>query len=202
VDNPTLSSPISLIVRPGAPGQPDEVLACGGGWTVRRSINGGATWTTLSTPGGTYSTQNARVLAVGPDGAICVAGQVQRTVGSRKTGYTTEYGGLTRRSTNGGTTWTDVDYVVNGQPNNLAADVFGRVFVAGQLTSPQSGWLVRGSADGGATWVTTDSFLPAGTTRAVAWGVAGDALGNVCVIGETGNTASTYTAPIRRLAAP
>lgn len=198
VDNPALSTPASIFVRPGTAGQPDEVLACGGGWNVRRSIDGGSTWTTLSTPGGTYSTQNASVLAVGPDGAICVAGPVQRTVGSKKTGYTTEYAWLTRRSSNGGATWADVDYVVNGQPSSLVADAFGRVFAAGA----QNTWLVRGSVDGGVTWVTTDSFLPAGVSPSRAWGIASDSSGNICTIGETGNTASTYTAPIRRLAAP
>jgi hypothetical protein len=50
--------------------------------------------------------------------------------------------------------------------------------------------------------MTTDLFLPAGVTSAQAQAVASDALGNVCVIGETGTTASTYTAPIRRLAVP
>jgi hypothetical protein len=202
VDNPVLSGPASIFVRPGSLGQPDEVLACGGGWTVRHSINGGATWTTVGTAAGTYSTQNATQLTVGPDGAICVAGLVQKTVGTKKTGYTTEYASLTRRSTNGGATWADVDYVINYQPNNLAVDTFGRVFSAGVLSGAQTTWLVRGSTDGGATWMTTDSFLPTGTTRALAYSVAIDALGNACVNGETGTTTSTYTAPIRRLAVP
>jgi hypothetical protein len=206
VDNPALSGPTSIFVRPGPVGQPDDVLACGGGWTVRRSLNGGATWTTLSSPAaGVYSSQNATAPTVGPDGAIYVVGRTSKTVGSKRTGYTTEYGWLTRRSANGGATWAEVDYTANAYPWNLAVDTFGRVLVVGignyGTTSPQT-WLVRGSTDGGATWTTTDWFLPSGTTRATAMGIASDALGNVCVIGETGTTASTYTAPIRRLAAP
>jgi len=80
-------------------------------------------------------------------------------------------------------------------------DKFGRVFVAGFNNVTPRTWLVRGSIDGGVTWVNTDSFLPVGYTSAQAWAVGSDALGNICVIGET-TTASTYTAPIRRLAAP
>ena len=202
VDNPALSGPTSIFVRPGPVGQPDDVLACGGGWTVRRSINSGATWATVGAPAGTYSSQNASALAVGADGTILVSGPVAKTVGTKRTGFTTESASLTRRSTNGGATWSEVDYAVNCQPSSLVADSFGRVFSAGVLLGAQNTWLVRGSTDGGVTWMITDSFLPAGTTRAAAWGVAVDALGNACVIGETGSTASTYAAPIRRLAAP
>ncbi|HWN93410.1 MAG TPA: hypothetical protein VNT99_00120 [Methylomirabilota bacterium] len=60
---------------------------------------------------------------------------------------------------------------------------------------------MRGSADGVAPWVTTDSFLPVGATEAQAFGVASDALGNVCVIGEL-TVGTSKIAPIRRLAAP
>ena len=213
VDNPALSSPISLFVRPGAVGQPDDVLVCGAGWTVRRSLNGGATWTTLATPpAGVFSAQTAFAPNVGPDGSIYVAGRTTKTittqtiVNKKKVVTTTyEYGWLTRKSTNGGANWADVDYVANAQPascSSIAVDAFGRVFVAGfGITTPYT-WLVRGSTDGGATWITTDSFLPTGTTRAMAMGIASDAFGNVCVVGETGDTASTYMAPIRRLAAP
>jgi hypothetical protein len=209
VDSPTLSGIASICVRPGSPGQPDEVLACGGGWTVRRSIDGGAMWTTVGMLGGTYSSGYATGAAVGADGAIYVTGMAAKTIITQTkigkkvvTTTTTESAWLTRRSETGGATWADVDYVVNGRPNTIAVDAFGRVFAAGELTSTPLTWLVRGCTDGGATWVTTDSFLPTGATQSLAYGVAIDALGNVCVVGETGTTASTYTAPIRRLSAP
>lgn len=212
VDNPTLSGPASIFVRPGSPGQPDEVLACGGGWTVRRSTDGGVSWATLNSPGGTYSSQNASGVTVGPDGSIYVAGRTSKTTTTKTklgkkvvTTTTTEYGWLTRRSTNGGTTWADVDYVVNGQPSpNLAVDAFGRIFVVGWTSVAPTTWLVRGSADGGVTWLTTDLYLPAGATTSQAWGIASDALGNVCVIGDANanGAANSYLAPIRRLAAP
>ena len=82
-------------------------------------------------------------------------------------------------------------------------DAFGRVFAVGYLTTTPNTWLVRGSTDGSAPWVTTDTFLPTGYTSATAWGIASDALGNVCVVGDAENgTATADLAPIRRLAAP
>jgi len=212
VDSQSLSQPPSITVRRGVAGQPDEVLVCGGGWLVRRSLDGGATWTTVdSAAGSAYS------LTTSPDGSIYVAGRIStttyvtnQTVIKKKVVTTvtptTVYGWQVRRSVNGGVSWANVDYVANAQPvssSALIADDFGRVFAVGfSISTPPTTWLVRGSSDGGATWVPTDSFLPAGETRAQAMGVAVDALGNVCVIGETGTTASNYAAPIRRLAAP
>jgi hypothetical protein len=137
-------------------------------------------------------------VVIASDGSILVSGTA-----SKKIGTTTQSGWLTRRSTNGGATWMDVDFVVNGWPSaSISADSFGRVFAAGFLNTTPNVWLVRGSADGGATWVSTDSFANDGTTRAQAQAVAVDALGNVCVVGETGSTAATYAAPIRRLPVP
>ncbi len=211
VDNPALSTPASIFVRPGTVGQPDEVLACGSGWTVRHSIDGGATWATSTSPGGTYASQNASSLAVGPDGSIYVAGRTSKTITTKTvvgrkvvTTTTTEFGGLIRRSTNGGATWADVDYVVNGSPSSIAVDAFGRVFAAGDLISAPQTWLVRGSTDGGATWITTDFFLPSGATAAMAWGIAADSTGNVCIVGDANanGASSSYLAPLRRLAAP
>jgi len=208
----------SICVRPAAiPGQADEILVCGrasGLWTVRRSVNGGATWTTADS----YSTGmqiGYAGVTTGPGDSIYVVGRIattttvtNRTVVHNKvvitTTTTTEYGWLVRKSANGGASWANVDYVANGWPGNgnITADAFGRVFVVGGNNNPGAegtSWLVRGSADGGSTWTTTDSFLPAGATRASAQGVAIDALGNVCVVGEL-YYGTTVSAPIRRLA--
>lgn len=202
VDNPALSGPAAIFVRPGPVGQPDDVLVCGGGWTVRRSLNGGATWTTVGAPAGTYSSQNASGLTVGPDGSIYVVGRTSKKVGSKKTGYVTEYAWLIRRSANGGATWADVDYVVNGQPSSITVDAFGRIFAGGMLASAQNTWLVRASTDGGATWATTDLFLPTGATASQAWGIAGDLAGNVCIAGDANSNGAVASelALIRRLA--
>jgi hypothetical protein len=191
----------SICVRPAIlPRQADEVLVCGrasGLWTVRRSVNGGSTWTTVDS----YST-GMRLgysgVTTGPGGLIYVVGRIAKTVGK-----TTQYGWLVRKSANNGASWTNVDYFANGWPGNgnITLDVFGRDFVVGFNSTTPYRWLVRGSTDGGATWMTTDLFLPVGATYAQAWGVASDALGNICVIGEA-SIGTSKMAPIRRLAAP
>jgi len=205
VDSASLNQPQSVFVRPGAAGQPDDVLVCGGVFSVRRSLNGGATWTTLGNYTGTNEPNYATAAIVGYDGSIYVAARNIKTVGTKKTGYTGVYGWLLSRSVNGGATWTDVDYIANGWPawaSSLTADAHGRVFAVGWITTAPAVWLVRESLDGGATWATGDAFLPAGYTFGQAHSIAEDALGNVCVAGEiTSGTASSYVAPIRRLAA-
>ncbi len=201
-DNIPGTQPDSICVRPSVvPGQADEILVCGlaaGKWTVRRSVNGGATWTTIDS----YSTSMQRGysgVATGPGSSIYVVGRISKVVGK-----TTQYGWLVRKSANNGASWTNMDYFVNGWPGNapIAVDASDRVLIAGFINATPQSWLVRGSSDGGATWVNTDSYPNDGATRSQAQAVAIDELGNVCVTGETGSTAATYTAPIRRLAAP
>jgi hypothetical protein len=164
---------------------------------VRRSSDGGATWSTVNA----NTLASAFSVAAGADGSICAIGRYQKAVNH---GY--QYGWIVRKSSNNGTTWSTVDSVANLWPaggTSLMVDVFGRVFALGStMTTPET-WLVRGSADGGATWTNTDIFLPTGYTSAAAMGAASDAFGNVCVIGDVENgTPSANLAPVRRLPAP
>ncbi len=184
---PGISEAASVFVRPGTASQPDEVLVCGGGWRVRRSLDGGSTWATLDSTAG-----SAFALTTTPDGAICVVGRTA----------TSQANWLVRRSADNGVTWANVDYVANGWPQySITADAFGRVFAVGFNNLTPRTWLVRGSTDGGATWTTGDLFLPSGATSSQAQAVAVDAFGNVCVVGEL-YYGTTMSAPIRRLAAP
>ena len=192
----------SISVRPGAASQPDQIFVCGEapslrGWAVRRSSDGGATWSTVNA----NTLASAFSVAAGADGSICAIGRYQKAVNN---GY--QYGWIVRQSSNNGTTWSTVDSVVNLSPagaTSLMVDVFGRVFALGSTMTTPSTWLVRGSVYCGATWTTTDTFLPAGYTWAAALGAASDALGNVCVIGDVENgTPSANLAPVRRLPAP
>jgi hypothetical protein len=202
VDNNINGDAQSISVRPGAASQPDQIFVCGeapslSGWAVRRSTDGGATWSTVDA----NTLANAYSVAAGADGSIYAIGKYLKAV---KNGY--QSGWIVRKSSDNGTTWSTVDSVPNVFPafgSSLRVDAFGRVFAVGfTLTTPET-WLVRGSADGGATWTNTDIFLPAGYTSAQAMGAASDALGNVCVIGDVENgTPSANLAPVRRLAAP
>ena len=200
------SQPYSVFVRPAAVAQPDEVFVCGKAnnlWTVRRSANGGSTWTTIDSYQFASKTgyENAAFAGTtGPDGSIYTVGRVGKPISKSAT----EYGWLVRKSANGGATWANVDYVANGWPlwmSSITVDKLGRVFAVGFNSMTPYTWLVRGSSDGGVSWVTTDLFLPVGATSAQAWAVASDAVGNVCVVGEA-SVGSTKLAPIRRLAAP
>jgi hypothetical protein len=197
----------AMCVRRGTTGQPDEVLVSGSG-LVRRSLDSGTTWTSIDNVGGTG-------LAAGQNNSIFTTTHTSKSVNvtnwvvvhkklTAVVTTTTEWGWLVRRSTDGGASWSNVDYVSGGWPegSSISVDAIGRIFVIGftDNTSPRT-WLVRGSSDGGTTWVTTDSFLPAGATSAQAWGIGIDALGNVCVSGQA-TIGGLNVAPIRRLAAP
>jgi hypothetical protein len=229
VDNFPSSSgnPIGVHVRPAATaGMPDEVFVCGnanGSWTLRHSLDAGVTWATIDSY--TFGLSDSVVpaafsLATGPDGSIYVAGRVgqsittttvttntvhHKVVVSTNSTTSTQYGGLVRKSANGGASWSNVDYVTNGWPayaRGVVVDASGRICVAGSLSATTGTWLVRASTDGGATWFTTDAFLPSGYTSAQATSAASDVLGNICVLGDLvdGNGSDDF-AITRRLAA-
>ena len=174
--------PYSIAIRPGPTGQPDYIVVCGKAssfWTVRRSADGGATWTTVENT----SLGTAFSVAVGANGDIYVDGassasiitgtNVTTTIVHHQKVVTTNYttttvpAWLVQKSTDDGASWTNVDFVVTGYPaftRSLTVDALGRVFAVGFLWTASDTWIVRGSADGGATWITTDTFLPAGYT--------------------------------------
>jgi hypothetical protein len=218
VDDSINGEPYSIAVRPGPAGQPDQIFVCGNA-PMRRSLDGGATWTALAgafsgTAFSVTAGANGDLYVNGPSSTTIITGtNVTTTIVHHQKVVTTNYttttlsGWLVQKSTDGGASWTTVDLAVNGRPayaRSLAVDAFGRVFAVGTLTTTPNTWIVRGSDDGGATWIPTDSFPPlTGYTSALAFGIACDALGNVCVVGDVENgTGSAGLAPIRRLGAP
>jgi hypothetical protein len=62
--------------------------------------------------------------------------------------------GLVRKSTNGGTSWTDVTWN-NGIPNDIAADSQGNVYV---ITGGTAGRVLYKTTNGGDSWDEIDSF--------------------------------------------
>jgi hypothetical protein len=221
-DSYTGTQPNAIAVSPGPSSMPDQIFVCGlastGNWTVRRSLDAGVTWTIVqaSSSGTAYS------VVIGANGDVYVDGtsttniitatNVTTTIVHHQQVLTTNYvtttfsGWLVQKSTNSGLTWSSVDFATNARPayaRSLAVDAFGRVFAVGTQTTTPNTWFVRGSADAGATWITTDTLIPSGYTTAQAFGVACDALGNVCVVGDVENgTPSADLAPIRWLGAP
>ncbi len=130
-------------------------------WVVRRSRNQGETWTTIDNFALSSALVSPLRVAVDGHGVIYVVG-IESIIDS--TGSETgERRGVLRRSTNGGTTWTTMDF--GGQFQFLsavAASRDGQVFVAGPRryipTIPPLQWQVAYSPNGSTGWGIVDSF--------------------------------------------
>ena len=115
---------------------------------------------------------------------------------------------ITRKSTDGGTTWRTVDdFLIGTYPSGRAVtvDTFGRISVTGNYTTASGStttnhWLTRASADGGATWSTTDDYIALG--GALGCAAASDAAGNVFTSGKARTALGNPTSVVRKLVAP
>jgi hypothetical protein len=156
----------------------------GSSWYVRKTSNGGASWSTVDSfqyaPGNNSA---ARAFVADLVGNVCIAGY-----GTDATGV---MHWLIRRSVNGGS-WTLVDDFpapstrasVPTEANAAHVAPGLGLFVVGQIAT-QSGnvWLVRRSLNGGVTWSTVDTFQLVQGLDAYAYGVSSDNQGNVYVGG-------------------
>jgi hypothetical protein len=146
-------------------------------WTVRRSLDGGATWATVD------SAILGEAFGLGADasGNLYVVGASQGPTFGNGTHW------LVRKSSDGGNSWTTVDNYNPGAYAVVAkaftADLHGNLFVAGyvQQTSGAIQWLVRENPGGSGSWQTADSL---GTNSAESRATAADAAGNVYVVGN------------------
>lgn len=178
-------APNTLTIRPSAdPSQPAEIWVAGyfvdsktlGSYFpfVRRSLDGGATWTTVST----WTAPSGYSFISGSWGVVATAdanGIAYATASyAKKVGKTTQRYWLTYRSLNHGATWTlkDILSVASGTygPSGITADALGGVFITG-------GGVTRASVDGGATWANAE-------ITGASYGAA-DLVGNVFVGGYT-----------------
>lgn len=148
---------------------------------VRRSIDGGVTWSTVDTVAisGLYASPlGAGAITVDPSGNV----------------YVTEpaYGTWTVRKGVGGTTYSTVDtfqpsgsqaYAVFAHPTaGIFAVGFGTVV---NKRSSSQAWMVRRSLDGGTTWATVDAYQATSGYAATAFGAGADAQGNIYVVGRS-----------------
>ena len=162
-------------------------------WAVRRSVNGGATWTTIDTFAFTNKgIYPAEAHGIGTDslGNLYVVGKASAP--TKGAGYSHW---VVRKSADGGNSWTTVD---NYQPSStggysaqaIVADSHGNLCVAGygSASNVPVHWIVRQSAGGTGIWSTVDDFqyLTGGWTQAGA--IAANASGNVFVGGLGGGS--------------
>ena len=167
-------------------------------WTVRRSTDGGATWTVQDlVHSGVGGKAKCYAVRAAPWGEIYAAGQTGTNQGA---------GGwmwLVRKSSDGGATWRTVDSLWDHASKQARAIGFGptgSVFVAGWLGASFSNigslWTVRRSTDRGATWTTVDSYQTAADLAAEADGIVVDSTGAIYVAGAAkgrANGGSTLT---------
>jgi len=164
-------------------------------WIVRRSTNGGATWSTVDTfqlsPNLT-----SRAFGVGADapGNLYVVGQ-----GFIKNGKNAYSHWIVRKSANGGNSWNTVDdfqlsTTGNSAAGRFVADSNGNLYVAGGTPFSLWGandWIVRKNPGGTGTWQTVDDFQYVSGGAAEPYAMAANASGNVFV-GGAGLSSSTH----------
>jgi hypothetical protein len=197
LDDVSGSSMTGIHLAPGGAGL-FTMLLSNGSWTVRRSIDGGTTWTTVDQPfGGT-----ARKATSDSAGYVYVVGN---SINSSITGKTKiSYNQWTvRRWKQGDPGWTTVDTFALAPLQgsiawDIATDTDGQPIVVGEAADAQGilHWIVRRPDSSGA-WNTVDSFVfPGG--QAEGLGIVVDAAGNLVTSGDGIDAAGTVHWVVRR----
>ena len=170
--------------------QPDQ-------WYVRRSTDGGVTWTMVDdfVPGApANSSGDVTGIVTDAAGNVYVAGMADDVSGNQAWSI---------RKGVGGTSFSTVDVVPNSYVSAISAHPTAGILSVGDTrrvvtirnkTTTSRAWLVRRSLDGGATWSTAESFQLSNGLYSAARGIGADGLGNVYVVGRgiTAATGNTY----------
>lgn len=208
-----------VTVVPSGPGAGVYVVGFGGGgngnwgvyagarWIVRKSTNGGSTWTNVDSfqaEPSTNAPSAASEIVAHEDGSLHVVGRVStgvRTGGNNNfPTYRYDHRWYMRSSSDGGSSWSSHDvYPENVQagvqpggigpalivsPEGVVTDQAGKVYVAGTVNdnTVNSRSIVRTNADGG--WSTSDDYQPAGGGSTRAYCMTRDSSGAVYVGGQ------------------
>jgi hypothetical protein len=157
-------------------------------WLVRKSTNGGASFTILSGSAYRLSTyaSYARAIACDALGGVYVAGYSPDAANVSHS--------VIRRSKDGGATWSTVDdyQYAPGKGSTVSGLIVrpgnGQVLAAlscTDSTGTNKHWVVRGSSDGGATFGNFDDYLPQGSRGNGAMGLV-ESAGWLYVCGAVG----------------
>jgi hypothetical protein len=175
-------------------------------WTVRRSTDDGATWSTvdLYQPGGVGYVSIAYSLTSDSQGNIYVVGRADiPQVIQRKTYTVGQF--VVRKSSDGGVTWSNIDLFSVGAGKIASAsaaglDGTGKLIVAGQYQDALNSyhWITR-RPDALGNWQTVDNFQLASGYDAAPDDLITDATGNVLVSGQGEDAAGPHWI-VRRLA--
>jgi hypothetical protein len=158
-------------------------------WLVRKSSDGGQTWTLVDDVQGPTS-------SFGANGAGFVPGAGVFVVGAPFAGWSSSW--LVRRSPSGQSigepgTWSTVDNPFAGAAQSVGSDSDGNIYVVGArfLTSTVKGrattypaWVTRKSSDGGNSWSTVDTFNYVQNRDSIAFGIGRNSAGSVVVAGR------------------
>lgn len=167
----------------------NNVYVIGGGldssfgehWVVRKTTNGGTSWTTVDDY--RYSSDSfASGIVIDSSNNVYVAGN-GITAG-------TIHHWLLRKSTNGGTSWTNSDDFNYGStygaiPTSVTIDGSSNLYVAGYGMDGASAvhhWLVRKGTSLGTSWATSETYQYAASQPSEADGIAYGS-GTVYVVG-------------------
>jgi hypothetical protein len=149
-------------------------------WLVRKSSNGGETWTNVDDA---MITNLASSAAFVPGVGIFVAGDPGTL------------GWSVRFSANAGATWANVDapFPTGAGAWSVASDYQGNVYVTGStpVTAAYSEWVTRKSSNGGQTWQTVDTYTLAPDKSAVGHGLGVTAAGTIVAVGQANDASGT-----------
>jgi hypothetical protein len=159
-------------------------------WIVRKSADGGHSWATVddlaySTPTGTAYGSRALGIAADSAGSLYVTGQsATRTMTgtSKKPVYTATDNLIIRKSTNGGSAWTN-DLVaqtgIEDEPVGMGTDAAGNVYLATTENSPGTAERAVVRTNAGGAWNVIDDYELASNQDTFGYGFATDPAGNL-----------------------
>ncbi len=157
-------------------------------WTVRKTVDGGTTWTT-SDDYSKESDKNAAASGIAVDHGTSIV-----AVGNATTSASVQMWTI-RRSTDNGATWSTVDEFTladgqESQANSVVRDPFGNFYVVGSAVDSNAlrHLVLRKSSDGGATWSTLHDFQLSADANTSGYRLNSDPDGNLYVVGR-GQTA-------------